>query len=358
MSKDNIYKSTIMFTDIVGYSSIVDKDQNHAMDLLAMHDKIIEPIIKENNGRIIKKIGDAIFAEFSNSLEGIQTAQTVQSELIKRNAVCNSKYKIVIRIGLHIGDVIRKDDDLFGHDVNLCSRIESIAPVGGIACSSDLISSLSDKKNVHHREMGYIKLKNITHPQQLHKIYLSKEEFELESSLQLQKEINDNGIDIIDMDIGPYGFYRNGGPHWGSIRLVAPVLDGLIHFPPDFVVPIRPMIGYISLASVGAHQIDTGGNMDFNAVQPGSTIHIRAQKAGGLMILGDVHAHMGDGELTGTGVEIDSTVTLRARRSGGFAGGDLVSADDGAGGGGGAILESAGQRDGPDGDDGDSGRRP
>jgi acetamidase/formamidase len=125
-------------------------------------------------------------------------------------------------------------------------------------------------------------------------------------------------IDIIDMDIGPYGFYRNGGPHWGSIRLVAPVLDGLIHFPPDFVVPIRPMIGYISLASVGSHQIDTGGNMDFNAVQPGSTIHIRAQKAGGLMMLGDVHARMGDGELTGTGVEIDSTVTLRVRRSGGF----------------------------------------
>jgi len=189
-----------MFTDIVGYSSIVDKDQNHAMDLLAMHDKIIEPVIKENNGTIIKKIGDAIFAEFSNSLEGIQTAQTVQSELIKRNAVCNSKNKIVIRIGLHIGDVIRKDDDLFGHDVNLCSRIESIAPVGGIACSSDLISSLSNKKKFHHREMGYIKLKNITDPQKLYKIYLSKEEFELESPLQLQKTINDNGIDIIDMD--------------------------------------------------------------------------------------------------------------------------------------------------------------
>ena len=200
MASDNIYKSTIMFTDIVGYSAIVDKNQSHAMELLSMHDKIIEPIIKENNGRIIKKIGDAIFAEYSNPSESIQAAQKTQVELSKRNSVCNPKDKIVIRIGLHIGDVIRKDDDLFGHDVNLCSRIESIAPVGGIACSSNLISSLSNKKNVHHREMGYIKLKNITHPQQLYKIYLSKEEFELESTLQLQKEINDNGIDIIEMD--------------------------------------------------------------------------------------------------------------------------------------------------------------
>jgi amidase len=125
-------------------------------------------------------------------------------------------------------------------------------------------------------------------------------------------------IEIIDMEVGPYGFYRNGGPHWGSVRLVAPVREGLVHFPPDFVVPIRPMIGYIALESVAAHQIDHGGNLDFNAIQPGSTVHIRAQKPGGLLMLGDVHARMGDGELTGTGVEIDSTVTLRVDRSPGF----------------------------------------
>ena len=114
MASDNIYKSTIMFTDIVGYSAIVDKNQSHAMELLSMHDKIIEPIIKENNGRIIKKIGDAIFAEYSNAPESIQAAQKTQVELAKRNIVCNPKDQIVIRIGLHIGNVIRKDDDLFG----------------------------------------------------------------------------------------------------------------------------------------------------------------------------------------------------------------------------------------------------
>ena len=125
-------------------------------------------------------------------------------------------------------------------------------------------------------------------------------------------------IEIIDMEVGPYGFYRNGGPHWGSVRLVAPVRDGLVHFPPDFVVPVRPMIGYVSLASVQAFEIDHGGNMDFNSVQPGSTLHIRAQKPGGLLTLTDVHARMGDGELTATGVEIDSAITLRVDRSPGF----------------------------------------
>jgi amidase len=125
-------------------------------------------------------------------------------------------------------------------------------------------------------------------------------------------------LEIIDIEVGPYGFYRNGGPLWGSMRCVAPVRDGLVHFPPDFVVPVRPMIGFVRLESVANYEIDSGGNMDFNSVQPGSTLHVRAQKRGGLFLLTDVHARMGDGELTGTGVEIDSAITLRVDRSPGF----------------------------------------
>lgn len=127
-------------------------------------------------------------------------------------------------------------------------------------------------------------------------------------------------IEILDIEVGPYGFYRNGGPLWGSVRLVAPVRDGLVHFPPDFVVPIRPMIGVVQLESVAPHggALDQGGNMDFNSIQPGSTVHLRAQKPGGYLSFGDVHARMGDGELTGTGVEIDSAITLKVERSPGF----------------------------------------
>ncbi len=125
-------------------------------------------------------------------------------------------------------------------------------------------------------------------------------------------------IEILEMECGPYGFYRNAGPHWGYWRAVAPVRDGLIHFPPDFVVPVRPMVGVIQLASVAPHPIDHGGNMDFNSIQPGSTVHIRAQKPGGYLSMGDTHARMGEGELTAAGVEIDAAVTIRVDRSPGF----------------------------------------
>ena len=191
--------TAIMFTDIVGYSEMVNSNQNHAMELLAMHDKIIEPIINNNDGKIIKKIGDAIFAELPNSFNSVVCAQNIQTELNKRNEMSNPKDKIVIRIGLHTGTFIRKDNDLFGHDVNLCSRIESMAPEGGIAASCNLIDSLKNN-NIPYREMGFVKLKNISNPHKLYKIYNNFDEYDSESPSQLQSDLKGIGIDIIDMD--------------------------------------------------------------------------------------------------------------------------------------------------------------
>ena len=98
-------------------------------------------------------------------------------------------------------------------------------------------------------------------------------------------------IQVIDIEVGPYGYYNNGGPFRGSLRSVAPVRDGLLHFPPDFVVPVRPMIGVMQLAPVSEHPgpWNHGGNMDYNTIRPGSTVHIRAQKYDGHFYVGDVH---------------------------------------------------------------------
>lgn len=134
-------------------------------------------------------------------------------------------------------------------------------------------------------------------------------------------------FEILDIEVGPYGYYNNGGPFRGSLRSVAPVKDGLLHFPPDFVVPVRPMIGVIQLAPASQHPgggWNHGGNLDYNTIRAGSTVHIRVQQYEGHLFVGDVHARMGDGELTGTGVEIDSAITLRVDRSPGFPTGGLV----------------------------------
>jgi len=188
-----------MFTDIVGYSAMINKDQNHALQLLATHDEIIEPIIKDFSGSIIKKIGDAIFAEFPQSENSLQSAIKIQKKLIARNLISKPIDKITIRIGLHTGKVIRKDKDLFGHAVNLCSRIESTALPGCIAVSSAMKESLSENK-YSIREMGYVKLKNITHPQHIFKVYLDTDEFNNETEKELQQNLSENGISVVDMD--------------------------------------------------------------------------------------------------------------------------------------------------------------
>ena len=102
-----------MFTDIVGYSAMANRDQEHALELLSTHDTLIEPIILENSGSIIKKIGDSIFAEFPNPDSSINAAQDIQTILKKRNSICSKQDRIQIRIGLHTGEVIKKDNDLF-----------------------------------------------------------------------------------------------------------------------------------------------------------------------------------------------------------------------------------------------------
>jgi amidase len=134
-------------------------------------------------------------------------------------------------------------------------------------------------------------------------------------------------IRILAVEPGPYGYYNNYGPFRGPLRTVAPVSNGMLHFPPDFVVPVRPMIGTIYLEPASAAQSaawDHGGNLDCNSVRAGSTVYIRAQVDGGMLTISDTHAYQGDGELTGTGVEIDTTVTIQVDRGREFPTGGVV----------------------------------
>lgn len=134
-------------------------------------------------------------------------------------------------------------------------------------------------------------------------------------------------IRILSVEPGPYGYYNNYGPFRGPLRMVAPVKDGLLHFPPDFVVPVRPMIGTIYLQSASAVQSaawDHGGNLDVNSVRAGSIVYIRAQVDEGMLTITDTHAYQGDGELTGTGVEIDTTVVIQVDRGREFPTGGVV----------------------------------
>ena len=112
-----------MFTDMVGYSRMVAKNQDHALKLLDEHNDIILSLIKEHEGRVIKLIGDSVFAHFNTAKHAAYCAIQIQQDIQKRNKLSHKDDHFYIRIGLHKGQFVVKDDDLFGNDVNLGSRI-------------------------------------------------------------------------------------------------------------------------------------------------------------------------------------------------------------------------------------------
>ena len=177
-----------MFTDIVGYSKMVGKDENHALQLLDKHNKMITGSIQKFNGSVVKFIGDAVFAQFEKPGEASHCAVNIQQKFIQRNKMHSKNDRIHIRIGLHMGDLVVKGDDLFGNTVNLGSRIESVAPVDGILISSPLYDSIQEDPSFFTKELGFTKLKNIKDPCQLFKLYLNQLNYTAQSDEELQKE--------------------------------------------------------------------------------------------------------------------------------------------------------------------------
>ena len=113
MNKKNLnnYSTTVLFTDIVGYSSLFSKNEQKAMNLLKKHDEVIVPIIDENDGKIIKNIGDSFFVKYEDSINAIKSALEIQKQIFARNEIKNEKDQFKIRIGIHSGEIIEKNNE-------------------------------------------------------------------------------------------------------------------------------------------------------------------------------------------------------------------------------------------------------
>ena len=187
-----------MFTDIVDYSKMVQKDQSLTLELVEEHNQIIKGNIENFSGNIIKFTGDGFMAEFDSSISAVAAAIAIQKELSLRNETQPDKRQITIRIGIHTGDVIHNKDDLVGDGVNIASRIEGISPHGGIAVSQTVFQSVKNEKNIYSREVGKVFLKNINEAETIYKIYNSKVDYMSESEEELIADFNKRGIRLTD----------------------------------------------------------------------------------------------------------------------------------------------------------------
>jgi adenylate cyclase len=150
-----------MFTDMVGYSALTQKDEALALRVLEEHRAIIRPLLTKHGGREIKTIGDAFLVEFSSALAATACAIEIQKTLFERAESRPGGHAVQLRIGLHVGDVIYKENDVFGDGINIAARIEPLAEPGGICISEDVARQIQNKIDYSLVRLGTGELKNI-----------------------------------------------------------------------------------------------------------------------------------------------------------------------------------------------------
>jgi len=161
-----------MFTDIVGYTSLSQSDEALALDLLEEHRTLVRPFFQKHNGREIKTMGDAFLVEFASALEAVNCAVEIQQALRDLNFNRLSERKIVLRVGIHVGDVVDSKDDVYGDAVNVASRIESLAEDGGVCLTRQVYDHVHNKFKLPLLSLGPRLLKNVGTPVEVYKMVM------------------------------------------------------------------------------------------------------------------------------------------------------------------------------------------
>ena len=161
MPEDGRRLAAIMFTDIAGYTALTQRDEALAMSLLEEHRAAVRPFFPKHGGREVKTIGDAFLVEFDSALEAVRCAYDIQHSLHELNNSRPADRKVQLRVGVHLGDVIHSQGDVYGDAVNVASRIEPLATPGGICISEEVQRQVRNKLEFPMASLGRRELKNV-----------------------------------------------------------------------------------------------------------------------------------------------------------------------------------------------------
>ena len=184
--------AAIFAADVAGYSRMMGADEAGTLAALqAHHAELIAPAVAEHRGRIVKRTGDGILVEFGSVVEAVACAVQIQRDMAQRNAAVPAERRMNFRIGVHLGDVIIENDDIFGDGVNIAARLESIADSGGICISRQAYDQVDGKVPCEFKSLGRKNLKNIAKPVEAFAVEIGGGHKIAEgTALQLTQEIN------------------------------------------------------------------------------------------------------------------------------------------------------------------------
>jgi adenylate cyclase len=166
--------AAILAGDVAGYSRLMGADEEGTLSRLNVHRReFLEPKIADYRGRIVKRTGDGVLIEFASAVDATRCAVEIQHGMAERNAPVPQDRRIELRIGIHVGDVIIEDGDIFGDVVNVAARLEGIAQPGGICISDDAYRQVRGKLNADFPDAGEHELKNIARPVRVYQLQQS-----------------------------------------------------------------------------------------------------------------------------------------------------------------------------------------
>jgi len=153
--------AAIMFTDMVGYTALGQRNEELSLALAEEQKKLVRPIFSRHNGREIKTMGDAFLIEFPSALDAVRSAYDIQRGVREYNISQPAEQRIHLRIGVHLGDVVESGGDISGDAVNVASRIEPLAEDGGVCLTRQVYDQAKGKLEIPFVSLGAKSLKNV-----------------------------------------------------------------------------------------------------------------------------------------------------------------------------------------------------
>jgi adenylate cyclase len=155
----------VLAADVAGYSILMGRNEERMLaNLKSLRKALVDPVIAAHRGRIVKTTGDGVLVEFASVVDAARSAVEVQRKMAGQNAGVPQETRIEFRIGIHVGDIIFDDNDIFGDGVNIAARLEGIAEPGGVCISEDAHRQIRGKVDIVFDDMGPQILKNISEP--------------------------------------------------------------------------------------------------------------------------------------------------------------------------------------------------
>src|SRR5690349_11239840 len=157
-----------MFTDMVGYTALGQRNESLSLELANEQRKLIRPILTKHSGHEVKTMGDSFLVEFPSALNAVRCAYEIQRATRELNTSTSPDRKLRLRIGIHLGDVVEASGDISGDAVNIASRIQSLAEEGGVCVSRQVYDQVQNKFELELSSLGARPLKNVTKPVELY----------------------------------------------------------------------------------------------------------------------------------------------------------------------------------------------